>query len=710
MKRPPVRCIFCAFAVAMAVVASALPAQAETARERVERNLDELHLWLETSQYADIWKTYLRSATLKSELARGAQADPAAIADILAQYCSGHTSLERRRFVAVKQSLADWLAELQQPAPDELAKLAQAASETFETPTAQEQARRRLALKTAVARLDQFLASGGEAKEQGWKTYLDWEALQKQLNSPAPPSTAELRRLEKKFFALHQGFELPVFDEVRQRLRDYGNVVIVADPRARGYYAGQLAKLAEQFKSLRTAAGSEALVGVGRVLGVLEMGDQALALVRQARQVYGRPNVHVAVSEDFLAAGMNEKIHVQQEIRENILGTQIFGRPVMRAETTIDLAPDDQRATFDIRLVGRALSENVGYNGPVTVYTNSVTDVEGRKRIHLDASGFEATPAEAWCETSTVINSIAARLRVVQKIAWRKAGQQKSAAEQVGSRKAEQRVRRQIDQQAAEMVAKLNDAFHERFRWPLMRKDHFPRELRFRTSEDQLLITLLQAGLYQLGAPDDPPAAEQGLDIAVRVHESYIGNVSEGLIGGETLSDARLAKLLEDLTGEVPEQLQLNAENEPWSITFAGTQPIRVRFDDSEARIAVVGSQFTRGAQEIDEPIEIAAVYRIEKTPQGAKFTRQGDVEINFLALESLSVGQVAFKKFMQTRFDAIFKEEVVGKGIELEGRFKKIGRLHLQQIACDGGWAVFGWQAPPADARVAELETSGDR
>lgn len=697
--------------LAVAVTASTpVPGRAETSRERVARNLDELHLWLETSKYADAWKSLLRSDALQQELARGAEADTQVVTSVLDRYSQPHASLRRQRFVAVRESLERWLADLRRPSPTELAEQARSATEAFAPPSDQQLARRRAALRQAVARLDRFLSRGGVEKERAWKAYLDWGDLQNQLTSPPPPDAGVLRRVEKKFFGLHRGLELPVFDNVRQRLRDYTNAVIVADPRARGYYTGQFLQLADVFESLGNTPESPALVRVGRILGLLEMGDQARGLVRQTRQAYGRPNLHVRVSEEFLAAGMNERIRAQQQIRENILGSVVYSWPDMRGELTVDLAPSDERAMIDIRLEGRAPAKSVAYAGPVTVYSDSISNVEGHKRILLEDTGFRSDPARVWCETSTMINSIAARFRFVERIAWRQAGQQKSMAERIASRLTESRVGREIDERTAEMLAKLNDSFKERFRWPLARKDHLPRELHFRTSEDHLLITMLQAGTYQLGAPDDPPDVADGADVAVRVHESYVGNLSEGLIGGETLSDVRLADLMKELTGEVPEQLQLKPENDPWSITFAGTQPIRVRLNEQQARIAVVGSRFTRGEQEINEPIEIAAVYRIEKTPRGANFTRQGEVEINFLALESLSVGQVAFKEFMQKKFNAVFKPEIVGKGIELEGRWKQAGPLHLQQLICDGGWAVIGWDAPPPDARIAELEEAGDR
>ena len=89
---------------------------------------------------------------------------------------------------------------------------------------------------------------------------------------------------------------------------------------------------------------------------------------------------------------------------------------------------------------------------------------------------------------------------------------------------------------------------------------------------------MLQAGRDQLAAPNAPPALTGKFDLAVRMHESLVGNLSQAVLGGVTLTDERLVEIIKDATGKVPEELAITEEDDPWSITFASELPIEVRF------------------------------------------------------------------------------------------------------------------------------------
>jgi hypothetical protein len=705
------RNLFVLFAIVLAVASGPMPpvAHAETPRERVGRSFAELDDWLATSRHGAAWRKYLRSDELQFELTGGGAANPETVGGILAQYAASKPGLEKPRFTAVRRALEAWLEEIAAPPPHALAETAQNVAGSFSPPSTEEVQQRRDQLTAAAANLDRFLAGGGEQKEQGWKRHLLWSEMLEQLRDDASPDARVLRSAELKYFGLHRGLELAVFDAVRQRLRAYTNALIVSDPRAKKLYEDQIAALVGHLEAVAVSVSNEQMLAIGRILGTLEMAGQAESLVDLARSRLSRPNLHVEVSEKLLAAGMNENFRTRQRIHETILGTEIHGYPDTRARVSVDLVPDEQQASFDFRIDGTAVSDNVGYNGPVTIYSSSRTTINGSKRILLDAEGFHTRPALARCTTTGVIHDIAAQFLIVENIAWRAASRQKASAEALGNQRTEARVREQIDLQAEIIVEKLNEMFLERIRLPLLRKDHYPRSLRFATSEDRLLATVLQAGAFQLGAATAPPPLEDGLDLSLRVHDSLVGNFAEGVIGGETLTDARLAQMLKNLTGEVPEELLLGPDKDPWSIKFAGSQPVTVRFDDQQIRIVVTGSEFTRGPQIIKEPIAIAATYYVEKTPLGARLVRQGEVDVEFLARRSLGVTHVAFKAFMQTKFGALFKPEIVGRGLEIVGRSKQVTRLHVRQLSCDDGWAVFGWDAAPAPL-TAQRPTSGER
>jgi hypothetical protein len=225
--------------------------------------------------------------------------------------------------------------------------------------------------------------------------------------------------------------------------------------------------------------------------------------------------------------------------------------------------------------------------------------------------------------------------------------------------------------------------------------------LAFRTDDSGLFVTAVEAGPGDLAAPNDPPAATPQLDAAVRIHESLPGNLCQPFLGGITLTDERLAMVIEGLTGNVPEELQVRDERDPWSITFAHVRPIDVRFANSGFTVVIRGTRFTRGDQALPRPLNISAAYKVERTAKGTKFTRQGEVQVELPGTKQLSVAQVAMKSFAKKKFELLFKPVIESQGVGLPGRWTKAGKLQLAQLHCDKGWLALGWRLRPEE-RVA--------
>jgi hypothetical protein len=295
-------------------------------------------------------------------------------------------------------------------------------------------------------------------------------------------------------------------------------------------------------------------------------------------------------------------------------------------------------------------------------------------------------------------------LRLVRRIAWNRAGQSEGQAEWIAARLAENRVERRVDSQAAGTIADAHESFLSRFRNPLLRRNAFPARLDFSTTRERLSVTVLHANDYQLGSATEPPELNAPFDLAVRVHQSIVGNYSESIIGGETLTDERLAELVKEATGDVPEELKIGPEKDPWSITFASQQPVSAVFADQElVTVTIRGRQFTRGAQAINESMEISATYKLEQTGTGSKLTRQGDVYVDYTRRGRQSIQQIAFKTFLRRKFDALFKPEVVSTGLALPGRWERAGKLRLQQLDSAQGWLALAWQLPARNERIAQ-------
>lgn len=558
-------------------------------------------------------------------------------------------------------------------------------------------------LQQRLADLDALLRRSTAANRNEWRTYLKWDALEAQLKADKP-DLSELQAVQSRYTSADAGLEWDPIVQARQALKSYIHLATLhADAKAADYFQSALDELSKRGESYAKTHQLEDAVAIGRAAGWLERSQQAPELVAAVGQRFAGNNLQLRISHRLAAAGVEEAVDDTMEVHENILGTNLVGTAHTQGKVGLAFHPNADRASLEILLKGETKSDNVGYHGPVTVYTRGVTQVAASKRIHLDAKGISADAATAKCATETVIDDICARMKLLEKMAWKQADKSKGKAESIGNRRAEQRVSSRVDEQASEMLDKASNTYADKIRGPLVRRDAFPRRLAVSTTADQIQVNMLQLGANQVAAATAAPEVPGEKDLSLQLHESFAGNLSELTLGGVTVTDEKVASLVEETTGNVPEELQLGPEKDPWSITFATEQPVSTLFSAEGVTISIRGRRFTRGDQEIKNPIKISATYRIEKTDSGSKFTRQGDVDIEFIGQKGgLSVQQVAFKTFMRRKFEALMKAEFVSEGIKLPGRWEKAGKLVAQHMQAADGWLALGWKLQPNPAPAA--------
>ena len=77
-----------------------------------------------------------------------------------------------------------------------------------------------------------------------------------------------------------------------------------------------------------------------------------------------------------------------------------------------------------------------------------------------------------------------------------------------------------------------------------------------------------------------------------------------------------------------PEKMKGDEDGKPWAITFAPRQPISVTFADDGFKITIRGVRFCKGHEVHHDPMNISAAYKIEKSAQGFKAVRQGEIQV----------------------------------------------------------------------------------
>ncbi len=662
---------------------------------RVDTALKSLHQWLGTGEKEEGWRRYLMSDVLELELSQGDQANRRAIQKILDRYSADESGLAMHRFVAVRRALQAWLEQLPPLDAEQLASVAQEAGQHFDAKgDAQvQEARRRL--EQAVSSLDRLMASHPPQTRMVWQDYLDWPQT-KELLATEAPDRDQLRSILSRLYANEEGLELPAFIAFREALQAYVDVqMFAANPRAKDFYQRYLDELATQLEAYQEQPDAETAIKIGQILGWMSRFGQATELTQAVRHHYSRPNLFVQFSQDMIRTGVETDIEEHTYVRENILGTAIRGPATLKGRISIDLVPSSAGAAIDLVMTGVTHSNNTGRNGPVSIHSTGLTTVDARKRVVIDAEGLSLQRARAACRTSSRIHSISAKCGVVERIAWKRAGQTKSQVETIASQRASRRVAAQMDSEVVEVLTPAKKLFADRFRNPLVRRGGFPQQFLLSTCDDHLFIRILQAATDQLAAPDEPPELTADHDVAARIHQSLVGNLSQAYLGGVTWTDERIAEFAERLTGDIPPALERMRDDLPWSITFANERPLDARFTDNQITMILRARRFTRGDQELRENIEISAVYDIEKTQQASRLTRRGEVEVKFGDAKTLSVGNVAIKTFVRNKFESLFQDEFQSDGVALPGRWRMAGKMRLDQLVCDGGWLVLGWHQP---------------
>jgi hypothetical protein len=578
-------------------------------------------------------------------------------------------------------------------------------------------------LVETLSRLDTQLKAAG-ANGEDWQKFLLWETLQKELQKEGALDQKALNDVSSRYASGNEGLGLIWFVEVRSALWRLLKVDEAIDnPKTKITYERMLDNLSNNLKSFAVKPTTENTLGISESIRWLQNLQQAPELVQAVQRQFNQPNLYGEASAEFIAASMAESVDDNTDICDEILGTSISGTGHTVGQTTAELSPDANLGVIDALLFATAYSTTVGSHGPVCIYTTGTTHIGACKRIWINEYGFFSYPAVSNAVTQTCINDIQAKRKIIERIAWKKAYQQKPTAECIASLHAQQRANKRVDDKAAETLDKAQEDFMNKFRRPLCDHKLFPDQLRFSTDKQALQTVSLQIGSSRLAASTPPPSAIKA-DLVLRVHESMINNFALDALGGMTVNEDNFQKAMNDMfpklseetkpdgnqqnptEAQKPKRLSLrdkmkrDKDQPPWTITFATRQPISVTFSDEGYKIIIRGTKFINGDNSCDD-MDITVVYKFEKTDAGFKAVRQGEIQIFPPGRHQLGGKEIAIKKLLTKRFSKIFEPEIVGEGFEFSGKLKKVGEMLPEDVKSSDGWLTIAWKRAQADKKL---------
>ncbi len=315
------------------------------------------------------------------------------------------------------------------------------------------------ALIEALDRLNQRLSLAGPNGEN-WRKYLELAALQDELRRPEGPDLAVLGRIRSRYIAGHEGLDLVWFLDVQQTLQNFlATSAAVDNPKIRTDYEATMDKLAGSLETYVSSPTTEDALTISESVRFLERARQAPELVRAIQYHFVHANLWAEASVDVIGAGVAESVDDSMPVRDCILGTDIHGMAHTVGQIHTELSPHPNLGVLDAIFFGQTTSENVGYHGPVTIFSTGNTGLAARKRIWVDASGLSSYPATANAVTQVDIHDIQSNKgrRFVERMAWKRAGKQVGEAQCIASQHAEERLDERIDERTAEPLKRATN-------------------------------------------------------------------------------------------------------------------------------------------------------------------------------------------------------------------------------------------------------------
>lgn len=556
-------------------------------------------------------------------------------------------------------------------------------------------------LRSAIGPLDRLL--GRSPSGAAWRDYLDWPALTSQAASGSQADPATLRRLLGLFDAGENGLEMHQFVAVRRALAAYVETAeAVKNPQAKDVFTQRLEKLAAAVAAAAAGGRPDALDPVGPLLARLEESGQAPATVARVRSAVQQPNLYLHVDENLLGSAVNRVVDEVTPVNDVLLGARVRGTGHTTGLVLLDFVPSADRATVDITLDATNHSDTRGTKGPVTVHTLGTTTIGARKRITISDQAVSSHPAHVSASTDTQTAGIGVGTKfaqgLIRKMASRKISQMKPQAEAVSAQRARERVRQQFESQLSDAIGQASRDYQAKFRRPLQERGWYPEVFHISTDDHRLAVVARKALADQVGAFTAPPAADPDAVLAARIHESIVNNAGEISLGGRTITQAFVDEQIKKNKIAMPESLQNEADQPPWSITFAKRRPVELDVDDRRVKLTVRGSRYTSGEREFPA-MDVWAAYRIEPAEGKIRLVRDGDVQIyppGFVpgGAEKLSVGETSLRRILQKRFNKVFKEVVDVEPLKLPGELQAAGPLPMEQLeARKDGWLAVGWR-----------------
>ena len=492
------------------------------------------------------------------------------------------------------------------------------------------------------------------------------------------------------------GLGMPEIVQLRHDLAHY--LTLLADHAAGDseiVYGQRLDALHSALQSYQKRHKAEVRAEVGSILGWLADRRQADVLVRTIRNRYSHPNVRVALSERLIASAVQREINLETPFTADFGGNSVSGTAVTKGSVGATLVPGQSPAEVEIRFDGQTDVQGVVNYTPVTAHVVGAAGISAGSRVMIDEDGIRSQQPWAAAAANVCVYCIQTALpwpidplvvQIARVEVWRRQGEFNNTT----ARRAEEEMHKQLPEQIAAVLDPLNDQYLRNIRFRLQRLDAFPEFVATNTTEEQLIVSVLEASSHQMGASEPLPAISNDHDVALQLHESALNNVAASMFGGRTLTIGELQQLVEDLAG-IPAPIDAVAPQEEVAITFDSTRPITLRVNGNAITVSITGQQFIAGrrtypAMRVSVTFQVSETNGIVHAPLDGEPVRS-PARFDDAERKSLSLRETAIRRVLKNRLDRDLVKTVELKDIPLPAAMQDMPALRIESVSAVDGW-----------------------
>lgn len=227
-------------------------------------------------------------------------------------------------------------------------------------------------------------------------------------------------------------------------------------------------------------------------------------------------HMRVHVSARLIDQLAQQPLEREFPVEDTILGVSFSGRARSKSVMRVVLAPDEQRAVFDVILTGVACSRTAGKAGPVCIHCQGVTRFTATKRFHLTDEGLTSLPVQCNAQTNSTVTDITSewpglRGRIAVRLARRRSDQTHTEAERISTQHNQERIAQAFEQQMTSLAEATETVLtHELLRGGPP-EDPERRKFHFHTSRDYVCMASM------CGEPRSPLPPEPAADTLAKL-------------------------------------------------------------------------------------------------------------------------------------------------------------------------------------------------